>query len=199
MLFKSRFLRGIGDGTVRVAYRRWKRPTVKAGGSLLTSVGQLAIDGVRAVTLDEIEDEDVRLAGFENREALLTELNRRTEGAVYRVDFHLAGPDPRIALRQQAELTPEEQADVLARLERLDGASRRGPWTRPVLEVIRDRPGVRAPDLAAGFGMDTQPFKRNVRKLKALGLTESLKVGYRLSPRGGAVLDVLVHEEPGAD
>ena len=30
------------------------------------------------------------------------------------------------------------------------------------------------------------PFKRNVRKLKELGLTESLEVGYRLSPRGEA-------------
>ena len=29
-------------------------------------------------------------------------------------------------------------------------------------------------------------FKRDVRKLKELGLTESLPVGYRLSPRGRA-------------
>ena len=32
------------------------------------------------------------------------------------------------------------------------------------------------------------PFKLNVRKLKALGLTESLEVGYRLSPRGKSLL-----------
>jgi ribosomal protein S19E (S16A) len=32
-----------------------------------------------------------------------------------------------------------------------------------------------------------------VRKLKELGLTESLEVGYRLSPRGRALLD----REPG--
>jgi hypothetical protein len=32
-------------------------------------------------------------------------------------------------------------------------------------------------------------FKRDVRKLKELGLTESLEVGYRLSPRGAALLD----------
>jgi ribosomal protein S19E (S16A) len=30
-----------------------------------------------------------------------------------------------------------------------------------------------------------------VRKLKELGLTESLKIGYRLSPRGRALLDGL--------
>ena len=38
-------------------------------------------------------------------------------------------------------------------------------------------------DLAAGFGRETRPFKLDVRKLKNLGLTLSLDVGYRLSPR----------------
>ena len=33
-------------------------------------------------------------------------------------------------------------------------------------------------------------FKLHVRKLKALGLTRSLEVGYRLSPRGQAYLGV---------
>jgi len=35
---------------------------------------------------------------------------------------------------------------------------------------------------------DVPRFKRRVRQLKELGLTESLEVGYRLSPRGRAVL-----------
>src|SRR4051794_28967011 len=36
----------------------------------------------------------------------------------------------------------------------------------------------------------TPEFKRDVRKLKERGLTESLAIGYRLSPRGEAVLDL---------
>lgn len=32
-------------------------------------------------------------------------------------------------------------------------------------------------------------FKQDVRKLKELGLTESLEIGYRLSPRGKSVID----------
>jgi hypothetical protein len=47
---------------------------------------------------------------------------------------------------------------------------------------------VRAPDLAASLGRETLPFERDVRKLKELGLTESLEVRYRLSPRGRAYL-----------
>lgn len=41
------------------------------------------------------------------------------------------------------------------------------------------------------MGQEKLHFKTDVRKLKALGLTESLEVGYRLSPRGTALLDTL--------
>jgi hypothetical protein len=44
------------------------------------------------------------------------------------------------------------------------------------------------------MGSETLPFKLRVRKLKELGLTESLEVGYRLSPRGKAVLQHLAIE-----
>ena len=57
-----------------------------------------------------------------------------------------------------------------------------------MLRAIKARPATRAADLAASFGRDTQPFKLDVRKLKNLGLTLSLEVGYRLSPRGEAYL-----------
>jgi hypothetical protein len=45
---------------------------------------------------------------------------------------------------------------------------------------------VRAGDLAVELGREREPFKIDVRKLKNLGLTTSLEVGYRLSPRGEA-------------
>ena len=43
-------------------------------------------------------------------------------------------------------------------------------------------------ELAAAAGQERAYFKLRVRRLKALGLTESLEVGYRLSPRGAAYL-----------
>ncbi|MGB9307669.1 MAG: hypothetical protein WCB92_29525 [Mycobacterium sp.] len=52
----------------------------------------------------------------------------------------------------------------------------------------RQRSGTRAPDLAAGESLDVPRFKRWVRRLKEMGLTISLDVGYRLSPRGRAFL-----------
>jgi len=85
--------------------------------------------------------------------------------------------------------TPEERADLRARLARLDARAPDGPWTRATLAIIDEHPGTRAAELAASLGRERLPFKADVRKLKALGLTESLERGYRISPRGRAFLD----------
>jgi hypothetical protein len=108
---------------------------------------------------------------------------------LYRVAFALAGPDPRIALRAAADLDEAARDEIAARLERLDAHSPIGPWTKQTLAAIAANPETRAGDLAADLGQERLPFKANVRKLKALGLTESLEVGYRLSPRGRAYLE----------
>jgi len=55
--------------------------------------------------------------------------------------------------------------------------------------LIERRPHQRAPDLAEEMGLETQPFKANVRKLKNLGLTLSFNPGYDLAPRGKAYLE----------
>ena len=96
-----------------------------------------------------------------------------------------------VALREDAALDEATVATLRARLDRLDKASTWGPWTRPTLRLIADRPFVRAPELAASRGRDTPSFKEDVRKLKALGLTISHSPGYELSPRGRALLQRL--------
>ena len=184
MLFRLDELRRIGEGEITVAFRRWRRPTVKAGGTLRTKVGVLAIDSVEPIDEEDLTDADARRAGAPDRQALLASL--RPEGVLHRVEFRLAGPDPRIALRERSHISAAERGEIDARLARLDRASRHGSWTRTVLGLIAEQPGTRAPDLAASLGRETAPFKADVRKLKELGLTESLEVGYRLSPRGRA-------------
>ena len=56
------------------------------------------------------------------------------------------------------------------------------------LGLIRDHPGEVSTKLAARVDRERFAFKADVRKLKALGLTESLEVGYRLSSLGEAFL-----------
>ena len=79
---------------------------------------------------------------------------------------------------------------------RFDRASRRGLWTPATLELIAARPATRAAELAAMLERDTASFKADVRKLKELGLTESLETGYRLSKRGRAYLRAASVEGP---
>jgi hypothetical protein len=191
VLFKRRVLDGLADGTISLAFRRWERPRVRVGSQLRTAVGVLAVDAMDVVEVADITTNDARRAGFSSRDELLGELARRPDGTVYRLELRLAGPDPRVALRDQSSMTEAELSEVERRLARLDAASRHGSWTMTVLQLIHDRPAVRAGDLAPATGQAMPEFKRDVRKLKELGLTESLEVGYRLSPRGRAVLDRL--------
>lgn len=187
MLLKQDTLRGIVDGSVTLAFRRWRRPTVKAGGTLLTSVGQLAVESVDVVTSESISEAEAHAAGYEDLSALRAQLSRRSEGQVFRIRLSLAGPDPRIALRERIP-EAQELEEIVQRLGRLDAHSTSGEWTFRVLGSIEERPGERAAELALASGMERVDFKVKVRKLKGLGLTESLAVGYRLSPRGRAVL-----------
>jgi hypothetical protein len=186
VLIKLATLQGIERGDIKVAYRRWKRPTVKPGGRLRTRIGELAIHTVQPVTLKSITPADARLAGFASRAALLALLRGR-EGSVFRIELSLAGADSRIALRASDKLSEEALRAIGARLDGMDARSKGGPWTRIYLELIKRSPATLAADLADNLGMARAPFKARVRRLKELGLTESLKVGYRLSPRGQRV------------
>ena len=190
MLLRAPTLSAIAAGRVDLAFRRWSRPLVRAGGSQLTAVGVLAFDRVEKQSMASITDRDARRAGFGSRRELLSELRKTARGQVFRIELRLAGPDPRSALRRKAARGGELR-EILQRLAEIDSRSRAGAWTGDFLRLIADRPGTRAPDLAKTVGMETRSFKTRVRRLKGLGLTESLEVGYRLSPRGRSVLERL--------
>ncbi|CAN5518845.1 hypothetical protein BH10ACT3_BH10ACT3_12470 [soil metagenome] len=195
MLFNTADRAGIRDGSITVAFRRWTRPTVRPGGTLTTADGVLTIDEVVVISPDEVTEEDARRAGRSDAAEVVADRGLDRDGELYRVRFRRTGEDPRAQLRQESELTPDEAEAILSRLERYDRASHHGAWTRTTLELIEANEGVRAADLAlqmphppASPPRETQKFKTDVRKLKALGLTESLEVGYRVSPRGRTVL-----------
>jgi DNA-binding transcriptional ArsR family regulator len=187
MLFKADTLARIATGEVTAAFHRGARPTVKAGGTLRTAAGVLAIDRVSEIDPGAIDQADAARAGFPELAALRKELARRPEGLCYRIEFHLAGADPRIALREQADLRGADLAALPAALAALDRHAER-PWTAMALHLIGLRDGTTAAELAGRLGLDKPLLKQRIRKLKELGQTESLEVGYRLSPRGRSTL-----------
>jgi hypothetical protein len=186
VLIRQAVLAQIRDGAVTQQFRRWTRPTVKAGGTLTTAIGVLAIEAVEPVEPESLTAADATAAGYTSVDDLLEDT--RPGGTLYRIRLHVAGDDPRIALRNNTTLDPAALADLTKRLERLDRGSTHGPWTVATLRLIAAHPAVRAGDLADRVGRERLAFKADVRKLKALGLTESLGTGYRIAPRGAAYL-----------
>lgn len=192
MLFQKRFWAGLADGTITVAFRRWQRPQVIAGRSYRAPGVILDVTAVDEVDATVITDDDARAAGFHDAVSLLADLPGEPSRPVYRIKFTRSErPDPRAELAASGELGEGDVAEIDKRLDRLDRASSHGAWTRSTLRLIADHPARRAGDLAEMVGRERSPFKLDVRKLKNLGLTESLEIGYRLSPRGTAYLESL--------
>ncbi|HEX5919192.1 MAG TPA: hypothetical protein VFY76_15130 [Nocardioides sp.] len=188
MMIRPAELAAIKAGTVDLAFRRWARPRVVVGTRMRTSVGVVEVTSIEQVSVSSLRAEDARRAGARSLTALKEALSARSHDPAWRIGLSYAGPDPREALRT-AVPDAGEIAAINARLDRLDAASSHGAWTRETLDLIDLNPTVRAPDLAAQVGRETADFKKDVRKLKELGLTESLAIGYLLSPRGEAVVD----------
>ena len=188
MMIRPDTLAAIKAGEVDLAFRRWDRPRVLVGTRLRTRVGLIEVTSVEQVPVSRITAAEAKRAGAASLIELRRMLESKADRPAWRVGLTHAGADPREALRATAP-DADEVATIRGRLDRLDAASSIGPWTRSTLAIIDRSPTVRAPDLAAELGRDTPSFKRDVRKLKELGLTESLDIGYRLSPRGAAVVD----------
>ncbi|NLE80382.1 MAG: winged helix-turn-helix transcriptional regulator [Rhodococcus sp.] len=187
MIFSAGTLAAIRSGVVTLAFRRWSTPRVKAGSTQRTSIGVIAFDSVDEVST--ISEDDAKAAGFGSAAELFGVVDRTAHGpTLYRVALRYAGEDPRIALRRNDDLTEDDVSDLRRRFSRMDA---RGPWTEATLRIIADNPGVVSTELARALGTGRAPFKQRVRKLKELGLTESLEVGYRLSPRGVALTKLL--------
>lgn len=186
---------GLASGVVTVTFRNWKRPLAKVGSHHKVGDTVLEIDRVDRVRLGDITAADAARAG-----GSVDDVRRRLAGRgaplgdddlVYRVEFHRAGSFNAIVETERTELGRDELATLVERLDRLDRASAHGPWTRATLRLVATKPGVVSTDLAAELGRDRPSFKVDVRKLKRLGLTYSLERGYRVTPKGEALLAAL--------
>lgn len=194
MLFAGSDRDGVAAGRITSAYRRWAEARVQPGRIYRTNAGRIEIESVSQVNPELLADNDADLVAADRNNA--KDVRRRLRGneewPTFLIRFHLVeGPDPRDELASGADLSPADLAELRDRLAKLDELSRHGAWTTDTLRLIAQKPATRAGDLAAEVGRDQAGFKIDVRKLKNLGLTYSLEVGYELSPRGAAYLATL--------
>ena len=188
MLFTADAWPGLADGSITLTFRTWTRPQANNGGRYRVAGMQLEAVDVRQVRADEIIDDDARRAGALDAASLLARMKISDPAMlVWRVELRYVGIDDRIDRREDSALDDAQLAQLRSKLDRLDRRGE-GPWTRQTLRLIERYPGVVSTTLARHVGQERPAFKLNVRKLKELGLTESLDIGYRLSPRGEAVL-----------
>jgi hypothetical protein len=189
MLFEPRLRQGLADGSITLAFRRWRRAQVVAGHRYRTGSGMVEAAAVDVVAPEAVTADQARAAGYADITALLADLRGDPALPLYMIRFRwLDEPDPRDELAARAALSDAEAETICKRLGRMDAASRHGPWTAAFLAQIAERPAVSSEFLAQTLGWERPEFKVHVRRLKALGLTTSLDVGYRLSPRGQAYL-----------
>lgn len=180
MLLDNKTLDAIIERRISVVFRVWKRPTVKKGGTLKTRKGVLAIENVEIVERSQLTADDLRSAGFSSADEI-GQFDRT--GEFYRITLSYIGEDPRIAKR--LDTNAESLTEVCDKLRKT------GDWTHLYLKMIAARPNIHAQILADSVGLEKPKFKARVRRLKELGLTESLRPGYKLSPRGKKVLEML--------
>ncbi len=195
MLFTEDAASGMADGTITLTFRTWSRPQAKVGGRYRTWGLLLEVDNVSRVDPASITDAEARRAGHESADQMRSKfVEQGHKGEVWRVEFRCLGEDDRVARRNDATLDEQKLSKIETRLARWDKASATGAWTRETLRLIDAHPGVVSTVLARRMKMERMPFKVNVRKLKELGLTESLEIGYQVSPLGKAFLNHLTTE-----
>lgn len=187
MLLNRDTAEGIANGRITLVLRRWDAPRAKAGGTQRTVAGTVRIDAVTEYPGGyRVTAAQARAAGFPSAASAQRDLDKRPARHTYVIAVSFLAPDERPDLAADDRLSEADVEAIGARLARWDAATE--PWTRHYLQMIAANEAVRAPDLAARVGLDVPRFKRRVRQLKGLGLTISLDVGYRLSPRGRAYL-----------
>jgi hypothetical protein len=179
----------IAAGNVTLTFRRWARPQAKVGGRYRVGTVEIEVDHIDLVPFSSIRPRDLARTGLPDLDSL-----RRLaahsgpiddDTAVFRIEFHVVGTHsgPRTVAA-----TPDNVVSTLAKLDAMDRRSDDGPWTHRILELIGANPGRVSTELAALVGRDRADFKTDVRKLKALGLTQSREVGYNLTELGNAVV-----------
>lgn len=188
MLFSASAWPGLADGSITVTFRTWTKPQAKVGGRYRVAGMLLEATAVGEVAVSKLTEDHAIAAGETDLTTLLKRLRQPApDSSVWRVDLRYIGIDDRIERRAIDELTDDDIAALRSRLDRLDRVAST-PWTRTTLRLIEKYPAVVSTELAALTGQERPDFKLNVRKLKEMGLTESLQVGYQLSPRGVALL-----------
>ena len=95
MLIKLDVLEAIKAGKIDLQFRRWTRPSVKAGGTLKTKGGLLKIGRIDAMSPDDVSEAEAKRAGFRDVADFRRWLGTMKEGPLFhRIEISWLGERP---------------------------------------------------------------------------------------------------------
>lgn len=92
MVFTKRLREGVRRGFITCSVRIWQRPQVKVGGRYRMDEGEIVIDSIEAITLNDITQDLAIESGFQSRSDLLKVAKHGSGENVYLVRFHYILP-----------------------------------------------------------------------------------------------------------
>ena len=92
MQFARQLRPGIRRGDITCSIRIWQRPQVKVGGRYRMEEGEIEVDSMRRIEIDDITPELARRSGFAGVEELLEVAQHGPGHDVYLITFHYVPP-----------------------------------------------------------------------------------------------------------
>lgn len=83
MLIKLDVLEAIKRGDITLQFRRWSRPSVKAGGTLKTKLGTMRIGRIDDMRPEDVSEADAKRAGFADVAAFRRWLGTMKDGPIF--------------------------------------------------------------------------------------------------------------------
>ena len=186
MQFTKPFKIAIAAGEVTTSFRKWHSARVKAGRTYnIPPYGAIQVDKIIRTSVKESSVKAVRQSGFDSKSDLIEYLGIDVKDPVFLIEFRFIGKAS-VNQPDTTKLPKDELEHLVTRVSKL-------AWVAQILTLIQQQPQTRAGDLAPQCGMQLDVFKRNVRRLKSMGLTISHEVGYELSTRGRQLVDNLAN------
>jgi len=122
VVFTKRLREGVRRGRIRCSIRIWMRPQVKVGGRYSMDDGQIEIESIEPIELDDITDDLARESGFADVKDLLSIAKHGRGENVYLIRFHYLPPGawPRTRGPNDARLRGGAGTTPRTRRERTD-------------------------------------------------------------------------------
>jgi len=88
VVFTKRLREGVRRGAITCSVRVWTRPHVKVGGRYRMDEGEIEVDSIRPITLDQITRDLARRSGFNDVAELLKIAKHGRGENIYLIRFH---------------------------------------------------------------------------------------------------------------